>query len=90
VHSVPEGPSRADGSALHPSAVRWFKAWASSAQADSFGPWHWQRLEMGALLVDRFCEKPSAALIREVRAVEGLLQDAAELPSFDDDEDPGA
>ena len=78
MHRVPAAPTRADGSALHPSAVRWFEEWASSAQADSFGPWHWQRLEMGALLVDRFYERPSAALIREVRAIEGLFNEALE------------
>jgi hypothetical protein len=90
VHSVPSSLTRADGSALHPSARDWFNAWASSAQADSFGPWHWLQLEMGALLVDRFYEKPSAALSREIRAIEGVLSEVVELASTDDDEEPGA
>jgi hypothetical protein len=42
---------------------------------------------MGALLVDRFYERPSAALIREVRAVEGVLNSDHDEPDPDPDGD---
>jgi hypothetical protein len=66
-------PRRADGSEFHPQAEAWWHEWARGPDASSFRPWHWQRLEMGTLLVDRFYAAPSAALSAEIRAVEKQL-----------------
>jgi hypothetical protein len=66
-------PRRPDGAELHVRAQAWFDDWAMSSEASSFGPWHWQRLEIGALLVNRFYAAPSAALSAEIRAVEKQL-----------------
>lgn len=56
---------------------RWWNAWTSSPQAGQFLETDWQRLEMVAVLVDRFyrCDDDQVAktLLAEIRLNEELL-----------------
>lgn len=56
-----------------PQVRRWYKTWCESPMRHVFSNTDWQRLHLLAGVVQAFYEKPSAALMAEIRQNESLL-----------------
>ena len=70
VSRPPALPGAAD---LSPATRRWYRTWATSAQATLFTGTDWQRLHMLAPLVERYFEKHDAKVLAEIRLNEEKL-----------------
>jgi hypothetical protein len=68
-----KAPVLRNGDRYAPETLDWWMTWINSPQAEAFLSTDWERLQMLAVLVNDYYQKPTVGKMAEIRQNESLL-----------------